>query len=386
MPATNVISAVLVGATAVAIGNTGLWNLNGFNQTISNASFQNALAIQDAATVETGAGTLTLNGDLNYTAGAILNVVVPAFITGNLNVGSSGLRTFNIANNSGNIRYGLEIAANISGSASIHTISNGGILFSGNNTYTGDTFLEAGPVGLGSSSAFGTGTIANDNATLYAENAAQTISNPMSMDNTDAVGASDDLTFTGLITINGDRTLNVNVADMVTIAGGLGEALVVNQNFRKGGPGILNFTSAATFGGVFVMNGQGAGTVMLSGVNGALLDYSVINNVNAGNTLQLDNSFGNNSNRLRDQGTITTNGSIVYIGDPGQASTEILPAINLVGGWLSTVTVDCSTISGSSVVLTSPQLGAAGNGEMNFVGEGVPLGTAPGAVGAPTAN
>src|SRR5205823_13986014 len=57
--------------TPVTINSTGLLDLNGFSETIGNANLQTTLTLAGGAGVSTGAGTLTLGGDINFTGGVI---------------------------------------------------------------------------------------------------------------------------------------------------------------------------------------------------------------------------------------------------------------------------------------------------------------------------
>lgn len=80
-------NALPVGSTLnVAASAAGTLDLNGFNQTLAGLT----LGTSGAATITTGAGTLTLNGNLSSTGN------VTHIISGNLNLGG-GTRTFTVA-------------------------------------------------------------------------------------------------------------------------------------------------------------------------------------------------------------------------------------------------------------------------------------------------
>ena len=290
--------------------------------------------LQFGGTVITGAGTLSLAGDITVAVNTVTTVPpIPATISGNLNLnGNTGLatpalRTITVAAAAA-VPYDLLLTANVSGSESIRILGGGGLLLSGNNTYTGDTYLQAGTLALGSDTALGTGML-SWGSTLLAENGARTIANQISIDAA-AVSftGSDDLTFTGAANLTGARTITTPNMDTLTFANGLGDFLVQNNNFAKGGPGIVQFTAAATFGGTFAMSAAG-GTVILGGAGGGLLNAASIT-VGFGDTLQLDNTTNNDTNRLRDEAAITlTGGSLVYYGAPGAASSETFGAITV---------------------------------------------------------
>src|SRR5207248_9372296 len=96
----------------VSILATGKLDLNGFNETIGSANLQTALTLAGGSEVATGAGTLTLNGDVLFSGG----VVAPAVVSGKLNLGSAATRTFNVGDFAP-VPYDLQVTADISGGA-----------------------------------------------------------------------------------------------------------------------------------------------------------------------------------------------------------------------------------------------------------------------------
>ncbi|HEY5311373.1 MAG TPA: autotransporter-associated beta strand repeat-containing protein, partial [Pirellulales bacterium] len=127
------------GALAVTVNSTGLLDLNGFSDTIGTGPDMVALTI-NGGNVSTGAGTLTLNGDVTESNTATSNIVSPGTISGNLNLGAAA-RTFNLYHFAG-LAYDLVISANISGAAGadLNKSNTGSLLLSGNNTYAGNTY------------------------------------------------------------------------------------------------------------------------------------------------------------------------------------------------------------------------------------------------------
>src|SRR5262249_23573056 len=153
-----------------------------------------ALTLAGGASVVTGTGTLTINGNINVTGG----FATTATISGNLNLGTGAPRTIDVADQA-SLPYELVITANINGGAGIHLLktNSGGLLLSGNNPYPGDTFLQAGTLAVGSDTALGTGLL-SVNGTLVAESGAHTLANAVSLDGTVTFGGGSDLTFTNV--------------------------------------------------------------------------------------------------------------------------------------------------------------------------------------------
>ena len=141
------------------------------------------------------------------------NPRLPAVISGNLNFGGNpgvagpALRTISVAQFSG-IVYGLIISANISGNVSLRLPTGGGLQLGGNNTYTGDTYLQGGTLAIGNDTALGTGML-SWGSILVAENGPRTIANVISVDVSSTFGGADDLTFTGAANLTGNRTSTV---------------------------------------------------------------------------------------------------------------------------------------------------------------------------------
>jgi autotransporter-associated beta strand protein len=120
---------------AVTLNGTGQLDLNGFNENnISGVTFT-------GGSVTTGAGVLTLGGGsstLTSNASALT-----ATLSGNLDVGGTD-RTFAVASGTTATGVDLSISANISGNHNITKAGAGFLDFSGANTYTGSTTINAG--------------------------------------------------------------------------------------------------------------------------------------------------------------------------------------------------------------------------------------------------
>ena len=127
-------------------------DLNGYDETIGNVDAQTALTLRASSLVTTGAGTLTLNGNIAADAAAgrhsVDPALPPAVIDGKLHLGDI-VRTIDIADRS-ELAVDLHIAADITGTGGIRKTGTGLLLLSGNNSYSGSTFLEDGSFAAGS--------------------------------------------------------------------------------------------------------------------------------------------------------------------------------------------------------------------------------------------
>ena len=270
------------------------------------------------------------------------------------------------------------ISANISGSTSLLQ-SGGNVLYTGNNTFTGDFYAQAGLVGIGSNTVLGTGTISMGGATFRGEGGQWTLGNFATMDSNPTFAAGNDLTFSGVVNLTGGRTITVSAFDTITFSGSVGDIFLVN-NFAKSGIGILQITGTWDTGGTFYTNNQG-GTILIDGAAGAVVNTSGIT-VSWGSTIQFDNTAANNNNRLRDEATLALNGgSLVFIGNASTPTNEIVGPISLSAASAantssSTIVMDSEGGASNPLTVQSPSFVENNTSLINFVGEGSILGTA----------
>ncbi len=133
-------------SSTVTVKASGLLDLNGFNETIGPLNLETGgVGGSVAAQITTGAGTLTLVGNVTVTGGN----PSPATIGGKLDFGSSNL-LFSL--NTGSTGTALDISAAISGIAgsSLTKIGTGGLQFSGTeaNTFAGIVAISEGTLTL----------------------------------------------------------------------------------------------------------------------------------------------------------------------------------------------------------------------------------------------
>ncbi|PHX98997.1 MAG: hypothetical protein CK530_06615, partial [Planctomycetaceae bacterium] len=171
---------VTVSGYGGGVGNqTSVLDLNGTSVTIGTLTLQSAITVAGTAQspnasgfalVTTGAGTLTLGGDLTYSA---TNNPFSAIVAGNLALGSVS-RNFAVTNSAvAQSTPDLIVSANISGGSGVNLTLNGAgtVLFSGNNSYAGSTSLTAGGTLFISGNNTTTGATSITSGTLIARSA-----------------------------------------------------------------------------------------------------------------------------------------------------------------------------------------------------------------------
>ncbi|MBI1840884.1 MAG: autotransporter-associated beta strand repeat-containing protein [Verrucomicrobia bacterium] len=193
----------------VTVKNSGHMDLNGHDDRIASLTMQ-------GGTVDTGAGTLALGG--NVTGRADPNV---AFINGVLSLGGA-TRTFDIGNGAAgpDMRINATIVPGTTLFQTAGLTKNGaGVLWlAGANTYNGTTMVNDGQLTVSSDKALGAtttplggaaGTVLNREAVLFLDGAKVT-NEPLTINSTSAFGALDASgasSWTGTILLNVDTTI-----------------------------------------------------------------------------------------------------------------------------------------------------------------------------------
>lgn len=153
-------TAVTVNSTVA--GATALFDLNGYNQSIGALTFGGTGGTATSiSNVSTGAGTLTLGGNVTLT-----NTGNPlgSTLSGNLNLGGT-TRTFTV-NDSSSTLADLTVSAVISSAGGLTKSGSGTLVLSASNTYSGITTLSAGTLMATTAAALGAGTLTLSAGTL----------------------------------------------------------------------------------------------------------------------------------------------------------------------------------------------------------------------------
>jgi fibronectin-binding autotransporter adhesin len=376
----------------ITLGSSGVLNLNGNSDVTGNLVLTTGTTY--SADIMTGAGTLTLGGNISVNNFQGSSGVTPAAtISGNLDLGSffsggasgnglGAVRTISVADTQlGNIATDLHISATISDASSpgvgIIYVGGGTLRLSGANTFTGPFVHTTGILELGSSSGvgfgpLGTGLFSVTGAFVKSVGGARTVSNPFSIDGTFATLGSDDITFSGPITLTGPRALQImDPAQTVTFAGPVGEGIFGSQGLDKRGHGTLALTAANTFSGGITVQEDG-GTLVLRGAGSAVNASGLTVGINS--TLRLDNNAGGNvTDRLNDAAGINLLGRITFVGSSTSNSSEFLGGITTNGAVAHTIEMVNTSAGAFSSVLTSSTLSVGTDRTLNFIGTGVPL-------------
>ena len=152
------------------------------------------------------------------------------------------------------------------------------LVLAGANTYSGGTVLNAGTLGIGTSSlgstgALGSGTLFIHAGSVVAANGAQTLNNDVSVVGNFSVGGNQDLTLAGSINLsNATRVITINNTANTYIAGA-----VSNGALTMAGTGRMTVTGTLAYNGVTTING---GTLQLGdgGNSGTLNNNATVQN------------------------------------------------------------------------------------------------------------
>lgn len=231
--------------TAVTVGGSGIFNLNGLSQTIGT--------LAGSGEVGLGAGTLTVGGTGTTTFSGIIKDIA--------NAGAGAVTT---------------------GSGKLTKSGSGSLTLTGVNTYTGGTTVSAGTLRIGNNSAIGTGLLTITGGTIRTDNTtARTLDNAVTLGGNATVGGTGALTFqTGAWTLTGNRTLTVNNTADTRIASVISQD-AAGRSLTKAGTGKLILTAANTYSGFTTVS---AGTLALEG-SGSLASTNIT--VNSGATLDV---------------------------------------------------------------------------------------------------
>ena len=242
-------SGALQGAISFTNASSGTIDLNGKDATITGLFYGTSTA-GTTNLITTGAGTLTLNGNVTgQDSGAVGNKI----INGNLSLGNASRSI----NSSGGAP--LTINALISGTGSSAALVNnsGETILSGANTFAGGTTLTGGTIRMGvasdgsvgsiNSSAIGTGTLTMGAGGLSSDGTtARTILNPVVFNG--AGSATNNLgnaTNNGKLTFSAGMTLSAN-SHAVNLANDVqfdGLMTGTNGGFAVVGTGVLTITN-----------------------------------------------------------------------------------------------------------------------------------------------
>ncbi len=376
--------------SAITNSGTATMDLNGFNLTVSQLTFNGTTAATTASrnvnNLMTGSGTLTLAGNVFYWYGFGDETTDPqtSTITGNLALGSA-TRSFQVMHSEQVTGPELVVDAVVSGAGGINKIGflnglYGTMAFNAANTYTGTTVITAGMLSVkilangGTASGIGASSNANSNLIIesgtlqYTGTGGSTdrlftigdastsgIAGGIDASGSGAIAFTNTGTFSSFANRSATLILSGTNTGANTLAGAFIDNFFTANSLQKDGPGTWILTGSSTYAGGTTLNGgilglgsagaiSGTGTITM---NGGTLQYS------ASNTTDYSARFNTGTGQ---QYKIDTNGQAVTF------------ASNLtsVGGSLTKYGAGTLTLSGSNsynggTVVKSGTLAAGNN-------------------------
>ncbi|MDA8791510.1 autotransporter-associated beta strand repeat-containing protein, partial [Candidatus Pelagibacter bacterium] len=402
----NFFSDIIITNGTVAASNnntlgTGTVRLNGgtlSSDSTGARSLDNAISVQVSSELgnATNSGTLTLSGNLDFTAGDLtLSSRSDNVISGTVNLFNSN-QTFSIDSS---------VTQTLSGDVSNGALNKSGsgiLLLSGTNTYTGDTNISAGTLNVSGLLNSGTysGKIDNSGTFTFSSNSDQTLSGDIEGPGTLTKSGLSTLTLSGTniysgtttisdgtLTLSGTGSLSVNTA--VTVESGA--SFNVDASNTVGsitGAGTIDIAdkevltvggdnSSTIFSGI-IQSGDGTGTGAIIKVGTGSLTLSGNNNfggavnVNAGSLIvSSNNALGNTTNLT----TVGSEGTIDFQ-NVNYSTIELLYNSGTIATSTGTSTFagDVQLFANSIVDVDGTQLTLSGNitdsGARNLTKEG----------------
>ena len=234
----------MIDTKSLTIENSGLLDINGFFETVGQGTsvtlrggkievgdggsltIANTLNLSTAnGTIETGTGTVILQGTINGNTASSTHS-----ISGNVSLDGAE-RTFGI---DGNVTLAIDAA--ISNGSMLKT-GGGTLALSGANTFAGGIDHNNGIITVGHDQALGTGTLdLGGSAEVQAAGGARVVANAVTLTGTGdhTIGGSQDLTFSGDVTLPGHRKIVVDNTGITTISGIVKESAGTSRLTKRG--------------------------------------------------------------------------------------------------------------------------------------------------------
>ena len=280
------LNSTITGSGGLTLAGTGVVNLPNAN-TYTGGTVLGGSTLNLGSNNSLGTGTVTLvAGTIQALAAVTINNAVTfnnssVTIAGSNNLTLSGPITLADTgtaactfSNTLTVNNSAEtvLCGQISGSGALFLAGSGNVFLTGNNTYTGATFLTGNLITVaGSNTAFGTGTLVLTTGTLLADSAGSTLANNFVLNGSGFIfgassynGTTSGSTNNSTLTFIGAGALD-NVAAFITTVvyntttfsntvSGPGGLLVA-------GPGNLILSGVNTYAGGTVLNSSGTGVV-----------------------------------------------------------------------------------------------------------------------------
>ncbi|WP_417541959.1 autotransporter-associated beta strand repeat-containing protein [Methylophaga thalassica] len=248
--------------------------------------------------IKSGAGNVVLNGNNTYTGGTTIS-------EGILSIGgTAGSITGDILNN-GELRLlrtnDYTFAGDISGTGSVSNYLSGTTTLTGNNTYSGITYIRDGILQIGdggTSGTLGTGNVTNNSALVFNRSDDSGYAGVISGTGAVTKEGAGNFNLTGTNTYTGATTVN---AGILSVNGSISNSTTtVNSGGTLGGTGTVGdvFINGGTFA-----PGNSIGTINVSGN----VDFS------GGGNYDVEVDAAGNSDKIVATGSATLNSGIVNV-------------------------------------------------------------------------
>jgi len=390
---TNVLALTGTGSLVGGINMAGASSLEIAPAVATTTSLANVIS-GTGSLIKDGAGTLVLSGANTFSGG--ITVAGGTLSLGSNTAAGTGTITttgsvidyavdgmvvanpININSNDTQLQVLAGISATQSGDISetggprpLEKIGDGTLVLTGNNTYTGVTTVSAGTLVAGSANALGTtagGTIVESGANLTISNVAIG-AEALTLNGGSSLTGTGVASLAGTVALVGDNTVTVGATDELTLSGIISGA--AGDDLIKAGNGALTLSGASTYTGDTIVN---AGTLNITGSVASLVVTG-----NGTGVIQVDGASlaDTAAVTLNDTSNLTLTGAETIGSLAGAAgATVTLGANTLTTGGAGTSTSFAGVISGTG------GLTKAGAGTMTLTGVNTSTGPTPLSAGA----
>jgi outer membrane autotransporter protein len=318
--------------------------------------------------VQSGSGTLILTGNNTYSGGTTIRA-------GTLQIGSGGTTGSVLGNvtDNGSLAFdrsdSVAFGGAISGTGALVQSGSGTLTLTANNTYAGNTTINAGTLQIGNGGATGsiTGNVTDNGTLAFDRSDSVTFGGAISGTGALVQLGSGILTLTGTNTYSGGTMISAGTIQ-VGNGGATGSIL---GNIADNGTLIFNRSSALSFGGVISGTGSveqnGSGTTILSGINtytgGTIVNAGTLT-VNSAQALGLGNVQVNGGILRADPQPINVKGNYtqnaggtlqlqVAGANPGQYDTLNVGGNAALGGTLQLLSLGFQPKAGNQLTLVT---------------------------------
>ncbi len=311
--------------------------------------------------IKRGTGTLILTSNNTYTAGTLIN-------NGTLQIGNGGtsgsIATTSGVTNNGSLTYNRsnDITAGyvVSGTGTVTKNGSGTLIFSSNNTYTGNTTVNAGTLQIGNGGT--SGSIASTNGltnnSVLAYNRSDNLTVPYVISGSGRLEklGPNTLIVTGANSYTGNTTIS---AGTLQIGNGTSGSIASTAGVINNSALAYNRNDALTVPYVISGNGTvtklGTGTTTITGNN----TYTGITTISAG-TLQLGN--GGTTGTIASTAAVVNNGNLIF----NRSGTQTAGYAISGNGTVSKIGTSTLTLTGNSTYTGATTISAGtlqiGNG------------------------